>query len=84
MTETMAEKMKKDWRNASAVLLILSIILALFWSYYSSEWWSVAIGLLAVYFFIGSITHGEYVELVDLLRIREREQEAPYESSQIA
>jgi membrane protein YdbS with pleckstrin-like domain len=69
----MTEKMKKDWKNASAVLLILSIFLALVWSYFSSEWWSVAIGLLTVYFFIGSITHGEYVELADLLHTRERE-----------
>ena len=69
----MTEKMKKDYRNASAVLLLLSVILALVWSYFSSEWWSIAIGLLAVYFLVGSITHGVYEELLDLLQaMRER------------
>ena len=74
----MTEKMKKNYRNASAVLLLLSIIFTLLWSYFSSEWWSVAIGLLAVFNLIGSITHGVYEEIVDLLQIREHKQETPY------
>ena len=37
--------------------LILSIVAVLVWSYFSSEWWSAPIGLLAVYFFIESMLH---------------------------
>jgi len=48
--------------------LIVSIILALVWSYYSSEWWSVAIGVLAVFFFIQAIAHLNVdAVLVDLM-----------------
>lgn len=39
------------------VWLIVSIILALVWSYYSAEWWSVAIWFLAVFFFIAAVAH---------------------------
>jgi len=60
--------LKRSFAMASAALLLVSIILALVWSYYSSEWWSVAIGLLAVYFLIESIAHGVYEEMVDLIQ----------------
>ena len=39
------------------IWMILSIIAVLVWSYFSSEWWSAAIGLLTVYFFIESVLH---------------------------
>jgi uncharacterized membrane protein YdcZ (DUF606 family) len=48
--------------------LIVSVILALAWSYYSSEWWSVAPGVLAVFFFVESIAHmNVYAILGDLM-----------------
>lgn len=56
---------EKPWHGYSSrgmqlggfVWLIVSIILALVWSYYSSEWWSVAIWVLAVFFFIAAVAH---------------------------
>jgi hypothetical protein len=35
--------------------LIVGIILVLLWSFYSSEWWSVVSGYLAVFFLIEAI-----------------------------
>lgn len=53
-------------RLMSLLFLIVSIILALVWSYYSSEWWSIAIGVLAVFFFIEAIAHlNVYAVLAD-------------------
>jgi len=50
------------------IWLIVSIVLALLWSYYSSEWWSAAIGVLAVFFFIEAIAHmNVYAVLVDIM-----------------
>jgi hypothetical protein len=37
--------------------LIVGIILVLLWSFYSSEWWSVVSGYLAVFFLIEAIWH---------------------------
>jgi len=45
--------------------LIAGIIMALLWSYFSSQWWSVAFGFLAVFFLIEAIWH--YI-LTDYLR----------------
>ena len=39
------------------VHLILGIIMALLWSFYSSEWWSVVFGFLALFFLIQAILH---------------------------
>ena len=40
-----------------SVQLIAGIILVLLWSFYSSEWWSVVFGFLAVFFLIEAIWH---------------------------
>jgi membrane protein YdbS with pleckstrin-like domain len=45
--------------------LIAGIIMALLWSYFVSQWWSVAFGFLAVFFLIEAIWH--YI-LTDYLR----------------
>jgi hypothetical protein len=37
--------------------LIVGIILILLWSFYSSEWWSAALGYLSVFFLIEAIWH---------------------------
>lgn len=37
--------------------LIAGIVMALLWSYLSLHWWSVALGLLAVFFLIEAIWH---------------------------
>jgi MFS-type transporter involved in bile tolerance (Atg22 family) len=42
---------------AGIVWLIISIILVLVWSRYSSEWWSPAVLLLTMFFFIAAIAH---------------------------
>ena len=39
------------------VNLISGIIMALLWSYFSSRWWSVAFGFLAVFFLVEAIWH---------------------------
>jgi len=44
--------------------LIVSVVLALVWSYYSSEWWSVAVGVVAVFFFVMAIGHMAGAHLV--------------------
>jgi len=48
-----------------SVQLIASIIFALFWSFYSSEWWSVIFGILVVFFLVEAIWH---YALCDFLR----------------
>lgn len=66
----MSEKLpsSKAMRLAGFLWLIVSIILALVWSHYSSEWWSVAILVLAVFFFIEAIAHmNVYAVLVDFM-----------------
>jgi len=40
-----------------SVQLIAGIVLVLIWSFYSSEWWSVAFGFLAVFFLVEAIWH---------------------------
>ena len=40
-----------------SVQLIAGIILALLWSFYSSEWWSVVFGFLSVFFLVEAIWH---------------------------
>jgi len=37
--------------------LIIGIILILLWSFLSSEWWSVILGFLAVFFLVEAIWH---------------------------
>jgi len=71
--------MSEKWPSSSSLrlvsflFLIVSIILALVWSYYSSEWWSVAIGVLAVFFFIEAIAHmNVYAVLADLMPERQK------------
>ena len=55
----MTEKMpsSSSMRLAGFLWLIVSVVLALVWSYYSSEWWSVAVGVVAVFFFVMAIGH---------------------------
>ena len=48
-----------------SVQLIASIILTLFWAFYSSEWWSVIFGILVVFFLVEAIWH---YALCDFLR----------------
>ena len=45
--------------------LIAGIIMALLWSYFVSQWWSVALGFLAAFFLIEAVWH--YI-LTDYLR----------------
>ena len=45
--------------------LIAGITMALLWSYFASQWWSVVFGFLAVFFLIEAIWH--YI-LSDYLR----------------
>jgi hypothetical protein len=45
--------------------LISGIIMALLWSSFSSRWWSVAFGFLAIFFLVEAIWH--YI-LTDYLR----------------
>jgi len=37
--------------------LIAGIVMAILWSYFSSEWWSIVFGFLAVFFLIEAIWH---------------------------
>jgi len=48
-----------------SVQLIVSVVLVLLWSFYSSEWWSVMFGFLAVFFLFEAIWH---YALCDCLR----------------
>jgi membrane protein YdbS with pleckstrin-like domain len=45
--------------------LISGIIMALLWSYFSKQWWSVAFGFLEVFFLVEAVWH--YI-LTDYLR----------------
>ena len=66
----MSEKLpsSSSMRLMGFIWLIVSVILALVWSYYSSEWWSVAIGVLAVFFFVEAIAHmNVYAVLADIM-----------------
>ena len=68
--KTMTGKMpsSSSLRIVGFVWLVVSVILALLRSYFSSEWWSVAIGVLAVFFFIEAIAHmNVYAVLVDIM-----------------
>jgi len=42
---------------ASFLWLIVSVVLTLIWSYYSSEWWSVAFVVVAAFIFAEAIVH---------------------------
>jgi len=66
--------MSKKWPSSSSLMLvgflwlIVSIVSALVWSYYSSEWWSVVIGVVAVFFFIEAIAHmNVYAVMADIM-----------------
>ncbi len=37
--------------------LIAGMVLVLFWSFFSSEWWSAVLGYLAIFFLIEAIWH---------------------------
>ena len=37
--------------------LIAGIIMAILWSYFASQWWSIVFGFLAVFFLIEAIWH---------------------------
>lgn len=37
--------------------LISGIAMSLLWSYFSSQWWSVAFGFLAVFFLVEAVWH---------------------------
>ncbi len=37
--------------------LIAGIVMAILWSYFSPEWWSIVFGFLAVFFLIEAIWH---------------------------
>ena len=50
--------------------LIAGLIMALLWSYFSSRWWSVAFGFLAVFFLVEAVWH--YI-LTDYLRHIQRD-----------
>ena len=66
----MTDKMpsSSSMRLAGFLWLFISIILALIWSYYSTEWWSVAIVVVAVFFFIEAIAHmNVYSVMVDIM-----------------
>ncbi len=66
----MSEKLpsSSSMRLMGFIWLIVSVILALVWSYYSSEWWSVATGVVAVFFFIEAIAHmNVYSVMVDIM-----------------
>ena len=49
---------------AGFLWLIVSVVLALVWSYYSSEWWSVAVGVVAVFFFVEAIAHAAIAHFI--------------------
>ena len=53
-TERGDENMKETSRLEllGSVQLIAGIILVLLWSFFSSEWWSVVFGFLAVFFWL--------------------------------
>jgi hypothetical protein len=37
--------------------LVVGMVLVLFWSFFSSEWWSAVLGYLAIFFLIEAIWH---------------------------
>ena len=51
----MNENMKLELLGS--IQLVIGIILILMWSFFSSEWWSVVFGFLAVFFLIEAIWH---------------------------
>ena len=52
-----------------SVQLIAGIILIILWSFYSLEWWSAALGFLAIFFLVEAIWH---YALCDYLRYSQR------------
>ncbi|MGQ9552447.1 MAG: hypothetical protein ACUVUE_08495 [Candidatus Bathycorpusculaceae bacterium] len=48
-----------------SVQLVAGIVLILLWSFYSLEWWSAALGFLAIFFLAEAIWH---YALCDYLR----------------
>jgi len=73
--------MNEKWPSSSALRSVgllwvaISVILALVWSYFSSEWWSAGPGVLAVFFFVEGIAHmNVYAIMADTLQAsQERE-----------
>ena len=70
--------MNEKWPSSSALRSVgllwvaISVILALVWSYFSSEWWSVGPGVLAVFFFVEGIAHmNVYAIMADTLQAHE-------------
>jgi len=52
-----------------SVQLVASLVLILIYSFYSLEWWSAALGVLATFFLIEAIWH---YALCDYLRYSQR------------
>jgi len=51
---------------ASLMWLVISVICVLVWSYYSSEWWSPAILVLAIFFFVEAIQHSLFATIIHI------------------
>ena len=57
------EGMSEKWPSSSALRSVgllwvaISVVLALVWSYYSSEWWAAGVGVVAAFFFVEGIAH---------------------------
>jgi hypothetical protein len=71
-------KLSEKWPSSSALRSVgllwvaISVILALVWSYFSSEWWSVCPGVLAVFFFVEGIAHmNVYAIMADTMQTTE-------------
>ena len=74
----MPEKMpsSSSLRLAGFLWLAVSIVLALVWSYYSSEWWSVVIGVGVVFFFIEAIAHmNVYSVMADVIPAMQKKEQ---------
>ena len=72
--------MSEIWPSSSAlrsvgiIWIVVSVILALAWSYFSSEWWSVGLGVLAVFFFVEGIAHmNVYAIMADVFQAPKEE-----------
>ena len=67
--------MSEKWPSSSALRSVgllwvaISVVLALVWSYFSSEWWAVGVGVVAAFFFVEGIAHlNVYAVMADTLR----------------
>ena len=75
--------MNEKWPSSSALRSVgllwvaISVILALVWSYYSSEWWSVGPGVLSIFFFVEGIAHmNVYAIMADVSEAPEERDQA--------